>query len=784
MNQHRRLYLSLFILASFLLALLSLQNGTMRWIDAQMFRVASYLLPTPVQSNTLRVIQLDEASLQSPDGIKAFRQLLRKLRKASAAEIVWLSDDVPQMDYVSESIKKAAESDKAIPIEENTSWVPTKGERNKLAWMLEKQNVLLTQYLRLPVQNKNQAYSENLIFSRGWRSYVPSLFLPQYRVYHETQESLPYQIYPFSYQIVGTQPLIWYAENKKSSTPDLSLMVFSRFQKTQSLHWSEEGGVTLDQQKINTGLTGQVYPYFSALTRRHAQINFLNLNAAEKKPAEYYKNKIILIGQSPDQLQVLADSITSIDTGSIYFTPGYSWWLLPLIMLLMVIYLLWLLPVLSKQGGVFFGAFIALAIMSAQPVMLILNNMWWPSIHLLFFLMIGQVAVYIYLTGSRQLSELIQKQNDAWFQLGHYQYEKGDYESAISSLLKCKNNDEVSNDLYEIGLSFERKRQYDRALQIYSEINIRDKNYKDIGKRIKSMSGFSATRTEIVSPMQAQKTLVMPEIEMPEFGRYKIERELGRGAMGVVYLGNDPKINRKVAIKTLDYTQFSKTELKAVKSRFFREAEAAGRLSHNNIVTVYDVGEEADFAFIAMDYVEGVALSEFTQKDKLLPVKEVYRILQVVAQSLHYAHEQNIVHRDIKPGNIMYNPQSQQIKITDFGIARITDSVKTRTGSFMGSPSYMAPEQMTGSRVDGQADLYSLGVSMYQLLTGGLPFDADSLGNLAYKITNEKHIPIREVRPELPASATRITNKALQKKTEKRYASGKEMAQALAKGMP
>ena len=749
-----------------------------------MFRVASYLLPTPVQSNTLRVIQLDEASLQSPDGIKAFRQLLRKLRKASAAEIVWLSDDVPQMDYVSESIKKAAESDKAIPIEENTSWVPTKGERNKLAWMLEKQNVLLTQYLRLPVQNKNQAYSENLIFSRGWRSYVPSLFLPQYRVYHETQESLPYQIYPFSYQIVGTQPLIWYAENKKSSTPDLSLMVFSRFQKTQSLHWSEEGGVTLDQQKINTGLTGQVYPYFSALTRRHAQINFLNLNAAEKKPAEYYKNKIILIGQSPDQLQVLADSITSIDTGSIYFTPGYSWWLLPLIMLLMVIYLLWLLPVLSKQGGVFFGAFIALAIMSAQPVMLILNNMWWPSIHLLFFLMIGQVAVYIYLTGSRQLSELIQKQNDAWFQLGHYQYEKGDYESAISSLLKCKNNDEVSNDLYEIGLSFERKRQYDRALQIYSEINIRDKNYKDIGKRIKSMSGFSATRTEIVSPMQAQKTLVMPEIEMPEFGRYKIERELGRGAMGVVYLGNDPKINRKVAIKTLDYTQFSKTELKAVKSRFFREAEAAGRLSHNNIVTVYDVGEEADFAFIAMDYVEGVALSEFTQKDKLLPVKEVYRILQVVAQSLHYAHEQNIVHRDIKPGNIMYNPQSQQIKITDFGIARITDSVKTRTGSFMGSPSYMAPEQMTGSRVDGQADLYSLGVSMYQLLTGGLPFDADSLGNLAYKITNEKHIPIREVRPELPASATRITNKALQKKTEKRYASGKEMAQALAKGMP
>ena len=123
-------------------------------------------------------------------------------------------------------------------------------------------------------------------------------------------------------------------------------------------------------------------------------------------------------------------------------------------------------------------------------------------------------------------------------------------------------------------------------------------------------------------------------------------------------------------------------------------------------------------------------------------------------------------------------------KITDFGIARITDSVRTRTGSFMGSPSYMAPEQMTGSNVDGRADIYALGASFYQLLCGELPFDADSLGNLAYKITHEKHKPIRDIRPELPASATRIVNKALQKKASDRYASGKEMAEAIRKAMP
>ena len=291
---------------------------------------------------------------------------------------------------------------------------------------------------------------------------------------------------------------------------------------------------------------------------------------------------------------------------------------------------------------------------------------------------------------------------------------------------------------------------------------------------------------EAFNPGSTQKTLVLGdiEIELPTLGRYELEKELGRGAMGVVYLGKDPKINRLVAIKTLDYSQFSDKEIKSIKSRFFREAEAAGRLSHPNIVTVYDVGDEEDFAFIAMDFASGVSLGEYTHADNLLPVIEVYKIVAQVAETLDYAHSQNIVHRDIKPSNIMYNPDEGQIKVTDFGIARITDSVRTRTGSFMGSPSYMSPEQMTGSNVDGRSDIYALGVSFYQLLTGVLPFEADNLGNLAYKITHEKHKPIRDLRPDLPPSATRIVNKCLQKKVDNRYSSGMELANALRRGMP
>ena len=791
MNQHRRLYFSLFILICFLLALLSPQNSTVRWLDAQMFRFASYLLPAQVESKDMRVIKLDEAWLQKPQGIQEFRFLLRKLRKSRAAEIVWLTDDFPQMDFVEEEIdEKNAAKDKKNRTQsqdiqdEEDLWKPTEGERNKLAWMLENQDVFLTQYTNTPQQHKNISYSQSLIYQDGWRQYIPSLFLPQTKVFRLTKTELPYRVYPFDYRSEGENALIWYSPDQSYTLPDLSLALFSEFKKSKNLVWNESGKIDLGTSQINAGMSGKVFNYFSELTNRHTHINILSVKTAETKSKSYFKNKMILIGQDEHQLQVLADSLSSINAGAVYYTPAYSWWALPALMLVIVIYLIWLLPLVSKTSGVFLGAFIILATISAQPVLLILNGIWWPTINLLLLLILGQMSVYVYLSGQKILNELSQKQYAAWFQLGHYQYEKGDYETAITSLLKCTGNDEVLSDLYEIGLSFERKRQYDRALQIYSEINIRRKKYKDIDKRLNSISGFSQTRTEILSPTQAQKTLVMPEMELPEFGRYKIERELGRGAMGVVYLGKDPKINRKVAIKTLDYTQFSEAELKSVKSRFFREAEAAGRLSHNNIVTVYDVGEEEGFAFIAMDYVEGVPLSDFTKRDKLLPVREVYRILQVVAEALDYAHKQKIVHRDIKPGNIMYNPNDQQIKITDFGIARITDSVKTRTGSFMGSPSYMAPEQMTGSRVDGQADLYSLGASMYQLLTGKLPFDADSLGNLAYKITNEKHKSIRDLRPELPASATRITNKALQKKTDKRYANGAEMAEALSRGMP
>lgn len=265
-----------------------------------------------------------------------------------------------------------------------------------------------------------------------------------------------------------------------------------------------------------------------------------------------------------------------------------------------------------------------------------------------------------------------------------------------------------------------------------------------------------------------------------QLGRYLIEREIGRGAMAAVYLGRDPKINRVVAIKALPLArEFGDEELEEARRRFFREAETAGRLNHPHIVTVYDAGEDHGLAYIAMEFLSGQPLSESASASKLLPASLVLEVLARVADALAHAHRQNVVHRDIKPANIMFDRATDGLKITDFGIARLTDSGTTKTGIVLGTPSFMSPEQLEGRTVQGASDLFSLGVSLYHLLTGQLPFRADSMTGLMFKIANDAHPPLRGIRPDLPGFLEAILNRALQKRAADRFQSGAEMASAM-----
>ncbi len=264
-------------------------------------------------------------------------------------------------------------------------------------------------------------------------------------------------------------------------------------------------------------------------------------------------------------------------------------------------------------------------------------------------------------------------------------------------------------------------------------------------------------------------------------GRYEILGEIGHGAMGVVYKGRDPIIDRLVAIKTIRFDRFyEEQEIQKLKERFFAEAKAAGNLIHPNIVTVFDVGEENGLSFMAMEYIEGESLARFTSGDRRLPLEKVLTIILETAEALDFAHHRGIVHRDIKPANIMLTPTGQ-VKVMDFGIAKLPTSTLTQAGSILGTPSYMSPEQINGLELDGRSDLFSLGSVFYELLTGTKPFHGETFSALSNQITQGTPQPVCQLNPDLPPYCDEILFQTLAKEPQNRFQNGKELAEALEK---
>lgn len=259
-----------------------------------------------------------------------------------------------------------------------------------------------------------------------------------------------------------------------------------------------------------------------------------------------------------------------------------------------------------------------------------------------------------------------------------------------------------------------------------------------------------------------------------KLGRYEILSELGQGAMGVVYKAIDPLIERTVAIKTIKL-DLSKDELANFEERFYREAKSAGRLNHPNIVTIYDVGKSDDSAYMAMEFMEGQLLRDILDAHTALSIDKIVDIVVQIAEGLAYAHENGIVHRDIKPANIML-VRDGVAKIMDFGIAQMPSGARTLAGAVLGSPKYMAPEQVVGKAVDGRSDLFALGVILYEMLTGESPFDGDNINTIMYRILNVTPVAPKTLAPRTPEAFNHIIGKALAKEPDKRYQYAKEFA--------
>ena len=262
-------------------------------------------------------------------------------------------------------------------------------------------------------------------------------------------------------------------------------------------------------------------------------------------------------------------------------------------------------------------------------------------------------------------------------------------------------------------------------------------------------------------------------------GRYEIVAELGKGAMGVVYRANDPMLNRILAIKTINTEEAGHEGMAEYEARFYTEAKAAGGLNHPNIIIIYDIGKSGHLVYMAMEYIEGKELREMLADGKALAVAQSVDIAAQVGEGLAYAHQHQVVHRDIKPANIMITPEGRA-KIADFGIARMRSSeTRTQTGVILGSPKYISPEQVVGKRADHRSDIFSLGVILYECLTGSTPFNGEGLSALMYQITNHDPAPPSASNPQVPVMLDYIIAKVLAKAPEARYQSAADFANDL-----
>jgi serine/threonine-protein kinase len=514
-----------------------------------------------------------------------------------------------------------------------------------------------------------------------------------------------------------------------------------------------------------------------------------------------FRDKIVIIGPTAPGIgdnfvtpissnlpgvEILANSVSNILRQNFLVRPQWIAGLELAILLGFGLYISFILPRLKAGAGALITLVLFLAYGTAGTFLFLSSNIWLKITQPLLLLVLGYILImsrnFFVTEKTKQKVEADSVETNK--ALGLSLQQQGLLDSAFEKFRKCPIDEPGVKDLlYNLGLDYERKRQFSKALAAYNMIVGDGGTFRDLKERMPKVKG--AETTLIFGASSTHPGDIGPHLTdldtKPTLGRYEITEELGRGAMGIVYKGIDPTIQRIVAIKTLQLAHFDDKDLPAVKRRFFREAESAGRLNHPNIVAIYDAGEEQDLAYIAMEFLDGEDLVRHTRKGKLLPLREVLSIIAQVASALDYAHKNHVVHRDIKPANIMLLKGTHEVKVTDFGIARITTSSRTKTGAVLGTPSYMSPEQVSGKKVDGRSDVFSLGIVLFEMLNGNKPFVSDDITSLMYQIANKKHPSVRRHNAKIPQVIEKIIDKALAKDASQRYQSAGLMAAHLMK---
>ncbi len=479
-------------------------------------------------------------------------------------------------------------------------------------------------------------------------------------------------------------------------------------------------------------------------------------------------------GQYVTTSELVAAMLASIEAGTAITMPAWAGFMEILAPALLAVLAVLLLPGLQRSQ-------IFLATFAVVGLLLVLEVVLLVMLHQRFD--IGRLIVVV--CGASLVTAILASASSAMSESGALKrgyafLAAGRLEPAFAEFRRCGNSDSVADAMHKLSLAFEEQAQPQRAEAVRNWMSQDQQRSATVQPAARSSSGARSAPPAQQESRHGASSLMKTNGMPQQLGRYEIEKKLGQGAMGAVYLARDPRINRPVALKVIPIEkEFEDEELLEARERFFREAESAGRLAHPYIITVYDCGEDKHLAYIAMEYLQGTPLTYFKDPKKLLAPRKALELCARVAEGLDYAHNQGVIHRDIKPANLLYNAREDILKISDFGVARLTDNNRTKTGIVLGTPMYMAPEQLSAEELTGHSDLFSLGVTLYELLTGEVPFKATNIALLMKKITSEDPEPVSGKRPGLPPSVDAVLFKALAKRPEDRFANGTELAVAL-----
>lgn len=581
--------------------------------------------------------------------------------------------------------------------------------------------------------------------------------------------------------------------------PGFALEIAARAMNLNNLDVARGRGrvIRLGDRGVPVDSRSRLHPYFYGDEVAFPTYPASAVLADDALPQDTFRNKIVLVGvTAPDAVtgqstplggvmtpvMFQANVIASLLKGDLYTLPFWGVGLSAGLLLLIALYFVFIVPRLAYPTAVAVSVVLALVLLNSELLLLIGESLWLPFAAPVLALLLTHIVLGLSRFANLRITRFQSDLSETNRLLGQSYQEQGQFDLAFARYQRCLPSSKLAANFYDLGLNYESKRQFAKAAGSFRAVQKIVPGYLDVEKRIARLDELENRMMLGGGATQPVPGLILdPDgVSKPMLGRYRIEEQIGRGSMGVVYLGKDPRIGRTVAIKTMSFAQeFQGDDVAEISRRFFQEAKAAGRLSHPNIVTIYDVGEDQGVAYIAMDYLSGQNLKMRCQPDNLLGFETVMIIGARVADALDYAHSNHVVHRDIKPANIVYEPGNGRVKVTDFGAAFLADAGATRSAVVLGSPSYMSPEQVQGRELDGRSDIFSLGVTLFQLVTGQLPFSGQPIASLMYRIATEPHPPVRSVRADVPPCLARIIDKALQKKPADRYQAGAAMARAL-----